>query len=126
MCKKGSMEALLLANTQRDAWNAFVAASPAGHVLQSWEWGELKERTGWQPLRLALRDGGDIKAGAQVLLRTLPYGFGKMAYVPKGPALDYADEVLVRTMFAALEDLATRRRVISLKVEPEVVEPSPV
>jgi lipid II:glycine glycyltransferase (peptidoglycan interpeptide bridge formation enzyme) len=60
------------------------------------------------------------------LLRSLPYGFGTQAYVPKGPALDYGDPVLFRTMLGALGELAAERRVMSLKIEPEVTEPSPL
>lgn len=120
------MHAALLDHDQRDAWNCFIASSEYGHVLQSWEWGEVKGRTGWQPVRLALLDGGEIRGAAQVLIRSLPYGVGRLAYVPKGPVLDYADPVLLDVMLGALHDLARRERVISLKIEPEVVEPSPV
>jgi lipid II:glycine glycyltransferase (peptidoglycan interpeptide bridge formation enzyme) len=120
------MHAALLDHDQRDAWNDFVASSPYGHILQSWEWGEVKGRTGWRPVRLALLDEGQIRAAAQVLIRALPYGVGRLGYVPKGPVLDYADPALLNAMLDALRGLARRERVISLKIEPEVVEPSPV
>lgn len=120
------MTVRVIPDTERDVWNRFVAASPHGHILQSWEWGEIKRRSGWRPLRVALCDGADIRAGAQVLLRSLPYGFGRLAYVPKGPALDYADGNVLREMLGALRDVAREQRVISLKIEPEVAEPSPL
>lgn len=120
------MHATLLNHNDRDAWNRFVACSPYGHILQSWEWGEIKGRTGWRPLRLALLDQAEIRAAAQVLIRSLPYGVGRLAYVPKGPVLDYSDPGLLDPMLDALRELATRERVISLKIEPEVVEPDPV
>jgi lipid II:glycine glycyltransferase (peptidoglycan interpeptide bridge formation enzyme) len=120
------MEATLLDPTCHDAWNRFVASSPYGHILQSWEWGEIKGKSGWRPLRLALLDGGNVVAAAQVLVRSLPYGVGRLAYVPKGPVLDYTDRVLLDHMLAALRELAAAQRVISLKIEPEVAEPSPL
>jgi peptidoglycan pentaglycine glycine transferase (the first glycine) len=110
----------------RDSWNHFVASSPYGHVLQSWEWGEIKSRTGWDAVRLALVDSGNTRAAAQVLIRSLPYGLGRLAYVPKGPVLDYDDADLLTEMLYALRLLSLQRSVISLKIEPEVVEPSPV
>lgn len=116
----------LVCAEERDRWNAFVASSPYGHVLQSWEWGDLKARTGWEPLRLALFDGGEIKAAAQVLVRSLPRGLGRLAYVAKGPVLDYQDTPLLASTLAALRVLAAEQRVISLKIEPEICEPSPV
>jgi lipid II:glycine glycyltransferase (peptidoglycan interpeptide bridge formation enzyme) len=120
------MESVLLDSTYHDAWNRFVAASPYGHILQSWEWGEVKGRTGWRPVRLALVEDGEIWAAAQVLIRSLPYGVGRLAYVPKGPVLDYADGRVLDAMLEALRYLAARERVISLKIEPEVIEPSPL
>ena len=32
----------LVPGTDRESWNAFVEASPHGHVFQTWEWGELQ------------------------------------------------------------------------------------
>jgi len=116
------MDIVLLGADKRDSWNNFVATSPYGHILQSWEWGEIKSHSGWKALRVALRDGDQIRAAAQVLLRTLPYGLGRLAYVPKGPVLDYRDRTLLRPMVAALRDLGWQHRVISLKIEPEVLD----
>lgn len=116
------MNKALLEDGEREAWNSFVASHPAGHILQSWEWGDFKARGGWRPLRLALLDGNRIRAAAQVLVRTLPYGLGRLAYVPKGPVLDYSRPKEVRQMLAALRELASANRVISLKIEPEALD----
>ena len=55
----------------RDDWNAFVESAAYRSFPQLWEWGELREPTGWRPLRLAV--GQDPAqpppAAAQVLLR---------------------------------------------------------
>lgn len=110
----------------RAIWNTFVSSSPWGHILQSWEWGEIKARSGWEPVRLALSDETGLVAAAQALVRSLPYGVGRLAYVPKGPVLDYADARLLSETLSALRLLSVQRGVISLKIEPEVVEPSPV
>jgi lipid II:glycine glycyltransferase (peptidoglycan interpeptide bridge formation enzyme) len=118
------METVAFDAGNRQTWNKFVASSSNGHILQSWEWGELKERTGWEAVRLALVQKGHIRAAAQILLRSLPFGFGTLAYVPRGPALDYEDPVLFEGMVQALRDTASQRRVVSLKIEPDVIEPS--
>lgn len=120
------METVAFDTGNRQTWNSFVSSSPNGHILQSWEWGELKERTGWKSIRLALMQKGHIRAAAQVLLRSLPYGFGTIAYVPRGPVLDYDDPVLLAAMLRALRDLASECKVVSLKIEPDVIEPSPL
>ena len=101
-------------------WNSFVAASPVGHVLQSSQWGQLKERFGWQVARLAIEDQGQWLAGAQVLFRSL--GPRTIAYVPKGPITDWADAEVTQTLLEALHHLCRQRRAILLKIEPDLAE----
>ncbi|MGQ9681564.1 MAG: lipid II:glycine glycyltransferase FemX [Anaerolineae bacterium] len=101
-------------------WDAFVSASPHGHLLQSWGWGELKGRFGWQPLRLAVRNGGSLQAAAQALVRPLPYR--SLAYVPRGPACDPCDTATLRLLFQGLHQAARRRGAIALKVEPPALD----
>jgi len=100
-------------------WDAFVAAHPAGHVLQLCPWGALKARFGWQAVRLAVEKDGRLRAGAQVLFRRLPLG-RTLAYVPKGPVLDFTDDATATQLWAALHGLARSRRAVLLKVEPEL------
>lgn len=99
-------------------WDAFVAAHPAGHLLQLSRWGALKARFGWQAARLALEQDGHLRAGAQVLFRPLPLG-RTLAYVPKGPLLVPDDEAIARSFWNALHALARSRQAVLLKIEPE-------
>ncbi len=105
---------------EAQAWDRFVASSPAGHVLQSWPWGQLKAAFGWRAERLALEREGHIVAGAQVLFRPLPLGLGTIAYVPKGPVADWADGQTVRRLLDAIHALARRRGALFLKIEPDL------
>jgi len=97
-----------------------VTASPWGHVLQSSQWGQLKERFGWQVARLAVEDRGQWLAGAQVLFR--PLGPRTIAYVPKGPIIDWADAEVTQTLLEALHRLCRQRRAILLKLEPDLAD----
>jgi len=98
------------------AWDEFVAASPHGHLLQSWAWGEFKGRFGWQPLRLAASEGGRLVGVGQMLLRRLPYR--NLAYVPRGPIFDPAAGPAGDVLLQALHKAARRSGAIALKVEP--------
>lgn len=117
------MDKKFFSTHERETWDAFVSGSPYGHILQSWEWGELKSRAGWTPIRQAMVENGTIRSASQILVRSLPYNLGRLAYVPKGPVLDYRDTSLLACSLAALRELAAEQRVLSLKIEPEVVEP---
>jgi peptidoglycan pentaglycine glycine transferase (the first glycine) len=101
------------------AWDAFVASHPDGHLLQTSAWAALKARVGWQAERAALAENGRIVAGAQVLLRRLPWG-QTLAYVPKGPLVDWRNAAQVRTLLAALREAIAPHRPALLKLEPDL------
>jgi lipid II:glycine glycyltransferase (peptidoglycan interpeptide bridge formation enzyme) len=103
-------------------WNSFVAASPAGHLLQSWQWGQLKAAFGWQAVRVGVEDGERLVAGAQVLFRCLPPSFPylSIAYVPKGPILDFDNQEISEALLSAIHCLARQKRAMLLKIEPEL------
>lgn len=109
---------------QRARWDTFVAKAPHGHLLQCWAWGELKEAFGWHALRVVLWDhkSQHIRAAAQILLRALPLIGRSIAYVPKGPVLDWADTALCQQFFSALHPFLRTRRVAVLRVDPDLPE----
>ncbi len=110
---------------QRHQWDAFAAESPSGHLLQSWGWGELKASVGWYPLRLALWDTErqQIVAAAQVLCRTaahFPLRFGHLAYIPKGPVLDWSNQAevsIIPKFFSQLYHYLRKHGALALQVE---------
>lgn len=110
----------------RAQWNNALAALPAHHVLQSWEWGQFKSRWGWSPRYLLFESDGHARAAALILSRTLPRIGLRIAYVPKGPALDYVDTATVDAVLSELAADAQRMRTIFIKIDPDVVQPSVV
>jgi peptidoglycan pentaglycine glycine transferase (the first glycine) len=104
-----------LANVNQ--WDAFVERR-GGHLLQTAAWGQLKAAFGWDYRIVTLAGDGAIKAGALLLFRRLPLGLGTIAYVPRGPVVDWTDGEAVEALQAALDDAAQERRAIMLKIEP--------
>ncbi len=108
---------------QREQWDQFVNEHPCGHLLQSWGWGELKASVGWHPLRLALWDTErqHIVAVTQVLRRgvaLVPLWAGHLAYIPKGPVLDWSQPLLSEALFRQLDAELRRRGALALRMEP--------
>jgi peptidoglycan pentaglycine glycine transferase (the first glycine) len=100
-------------------WDAFVAAHPSGHLLQATAWGTLKSLFSWRVERVALADeSNSLVAGAQVLFRPTPGG-KMLAYVPKGPLIDWHNDALAQAMLAALHAQARAGGAFALTVEPE-------
>jgi lipid II:glycine glycyltransferase (peptidoglycan interpeptide bridge formation enzyme) len=102
-----------------DRWDAFVASRPDGHLLQGSGWAALKVRFGWQADRVALSDGDRIVAGGQMLTRRLPWG-QTLAYVPKGPLVDWRQPAQVTPLLDALRERGAARRAALLKLEPDL------
>jgi len=106
-----------------DVWDRFVAAHPQSHLLQTSAWGTLKSQFGWEVERVGLVDGIDeneLDAGAQVLYRRLPLGLGRLAYVPKGPLLDWDDEAQTKALLATLDQATRKQGAVALTVEPDL------
>lgn len=103
--------------TDPHAWDALAQSLPNAHILQSWAWGEIKSRWGWQAERLAWADG---RAAAQVLTRTAARGLVTYLYIPRGPLLDWGDTAVRDRVLADLEEVARRRGAVALKIDPDV------
>ncbi len=106
--------------TDPAAWNAFVEGARYAAFPQLWEWGELRQPSGWLPVRVAVGERPDeLVAGAQVLLRPIP-GIGwRLGYAPRGPIGALDDPMIRDALLAALRALARRERIATLKVDPE-------
>lgn len=106
------------------SWNRFVAAHDAGTLLQTSQWGTLKSEFGWDWDLVTVNDGDAIVAGAVVLYRPLPLRLGTLAYVPRGPLVDWTDLDLVKRFFDRLHQVVRRRRAWACWVEPEALDGS--
>lgn len=94
------------------SWDAYVRAQN-GHLLQTSRWGRLKADFGWDYEIVAGDDGG-----ALMLYRSLPFGIGTIAYVPRGPVIDWQSDQLP-TILDLLSAAAQKRNAIFLKIEPD-------
>lgn len=103
------------------AWQTTLAALPNPHVLQSWEWGEIKGQTEWVAERLALHTGERCCAAFQFLWRQpLPGVPLRIGYLPKGPVVDWADLDTVEATLAQIEAHARMRNCIFVKIDPDL------
>lgn len=116
------MKSRITFHASRSQWNTALARLPAPHFLQTWEWGALKSRYGWQPARyLWLEPKSDRPcAAASVLTRRLVRWLAPVMYVPKGPILDYEETAHLDQVLAHLEDTARRERALFVKIDPDV------
>ena len=107
------------------SWNELIASLPLAHLLQTWEWSQVKAKYGWQAMPFVWQGGmGKPVAAAMVLKRRFPVGgFAKkmcVLYIPKGPLMDWEDTALRARVLDDLHDFAKRQGAIFIKLDPDV------
>ena len=102
------------------AWDAFVARHAHAQFLQTSAWAQLKGRFEWQATRAVVggESGRALIGGASILLRRA--AGVTIAYVPRGPVVDWRDGEAVAAVMAAVADKARRKGASVLLVEPEL------
>ncbi len=68
--------------------------------------------------------GDQLIAGAQILFRHLPGGIGRLAYIPKGPLVDWSNRRECEQLVAALSHAARSQGVLAVTVEPNLKDES--
>ena len=110
-------------------WNAIIRNLPESHLLQTWEWAEIKSSYGWKPMPFVWKrkEKGleSIVAAAMILKRTvLNRSFAArlcILYIPKGPLLDWSEPSLNKLVLDDLQGFAKKQGAIFLKLDPDVV-----
>ena len=117
---------ILPEDLQARQWDALIGSIPGAHLLQTWEWGQVKARFGWepQPKTWYNEDGSQIAAalilGRTIAIPGLPASL-RVLYVPKGPLLrDWGEAGLRRKILGDLRDLALEQGAIFIKIDPNV------
>ncbi len=110
-------------------WNDLIASLPDSHLLQTWEWSQVKAKYGWEPLPFVWHGqsstvNGQPVAAAMVLKRRIPIGgFAarlNILYIPKGPLMDWSNEPLRERVLDDLQSFAKQQGAIFLKIDPDV------
>jgi len=102
----------------RARWNAIVEALGAD-VRQGFEWGELRRRAGWSPLRIAVLSGDEPVAACALVTRSAP-GLGGLFYASRGPLVREGIPEAACPLLAEIGRVARRLRAIVLRASPDV------
>ena len=103
----------------REDYLSFIQKQPWGNFMQYPSWAEVK--TEWKNDLLGWFDAeGRMVGCALILYRKLP-GLNKyLAYIPRGPMIDWESKQ-IQDWFEPLFEHLRRRNVFSVKMEPPVV-----
>ena len=85
----------------------------APHPLQSWEWGEFRQKTGVEIIRLGSYKNNRLIETAQFTLHPLPFTKWSVGYFPKG-------NIPSKEMLTHLLTIGKQHNCIFIKLEPNV------
>jgi peptidoglycan pentaglycine glycine transferase (the first glycine) len=114
-----------------EQWNAFLTRQPRGHLLQSYEWGELNKYLGGRIYRLgALQDGNLVGvmlltvAPVPLPLRIPGLQFNWL-YSVRGPTVEHPDSPALPALLEHAHKLARQEHSVVLRVEPNIADDDP-
>ena len=112
-----------------EAWNSFLLSQPEGHLLQSYQWGQLIERQGGRIYRLVALENGHLVGAMMLSVVALPLPSPFLQhnvcwlYCSRGPTVTspHALTVLLEQAHA----LARKEHAVVLRLEPNITEDDP-
>ncbi len=100
-------------------WDERIAALPNPHLLQTWEWAQVKATYGWKPIPLLWDRAAAMVLKRQVLNRSFAARLC-ILYTPKGPLCDLSDAAIRSRVLSEMEGFARKQGAILLKIDPDV------
>lgn len=88
--------------------------SRVNHVIQSWEWGEFRKKTGLDLVRMGHFENDKLSTAYQLTFHKVPLFPQTIGYMPKGPMPD-------AKMIETLQDIAGEKNAAFIKMEPNVL-----
>ncbi|MBI4039434.1 peptidoglycan bridge formation glycyltransferase FemA/FemB family protein [Candidatus Daviesbacteria bacterium] len=98
----------VLGPSQKDAYDKV-----AGHVIQSWQWGQFREKTGLEVVRLGVFEAGRLVAVYQMTIHPVPHTPFNIGYLPKS-------SIPEPELLSKLAILAKQKNIIFIKFEPNI------
>jgi peptidoglycan pentaglycine glycine transferase (the first glycine) len=100
-------------------WNQTIEGLPGASFLQTEEWARIKEPVGWRSEQIIWPvSAGRIRAAAMMLYRSPSRLPVSIAYVPRGPLLDWTDAGVYSSFLSELIAKARQHRAIFIKIDP--------
>ncbi|MEK7571181.1 MAG: peptidoglycan bridge formation glycyltransferase FemA/FemB family protein [Patescibacteria group bacterium] len=101
-----------ITSEEKAVFNAVV-----DHPLQSYEWGEFREKTGVKVIRRGFFEGKKLISAFQLTIHPVPHTPWTIGYLPKG-------DMPTKEVLEELKRIGKEERCISIQLEPNVIKQS--
>ncbi|QBD80915.1 peptidoglycan bridge formation glycyltransferase FemA/FemB family protein [Ktedonosporobacter rubrisoli] len=112
-------------------WNNFLTAQPRGHLLQSYEWGELNRYLGGNIYRLGALQDGRLVGALQLSVAPVPLPASvpglrlNWLYGTRGPTVEGLDSPALKALIEQAHDIARQEHAVVLRLEPNIADDDP-
>ncbi|MFH1444569.1 MAG: peptidoglycan bridge formation glycyltransferase FemA/FemB family protein [Candidatus Peregrinibacteria bacterium] len=102
-------------------WDAFIGQQQFRPFLQSWTMGEVYRDTGQEPIRIEVRDNGEIVGICQAIV--VPAKRGRHLSISYGPVLSYqlpatSYQLILDSLIQELKNVAREHRCVFIRMSP--------
>jgi lipid II:glycine glycyltransferase (peptidoglycan interpeptide bridge formation enzyme) len=117
--------------TDCEQWNAFLISQPRGHLLQSFEWGELNKYLGGHIYRLGALEEGRLVGAMLLTVAPVPLPASipgvqlNWLYSVRGPTVEHPNSLALGALIDYAHTLARREHAVVLRIEPNIADDDP-
>lgn len=117
--------------SDRKQWNDFLTSQPHGHLLQSYEWGELTEYLGGSIYRLGALDNGCLVGAMMLTVAPVPFPISlpglhfKWLYCSRGPTVETPHSPALAALIQEAHNIAQAEHAVVLRLEPNITQDMP-
>jgi peptidoglycan pentaglycine glycine transferase (the first glycine) len=123
--------------TDRERWNGFLVAprfiegGQRGHLLQSYEWGELSQYLGARIYRLGALENGRMAGAMQLIVSSVPMPVSvprlhfDWLYCARGPTVEQPGSSALTALIEHTHAIARKEHAVVLRLEPNIANDDP-
>src|SRR5271157_5211806 len=115
--------------TDRAQWNGFLTSQPRGHLLQSYEWGELNQHLGGRIYRLGALENGRMVGAMMLTVSPVPIPVPGVRfnwlYCSRGPTVEGPDSPALAALIESVQKIARAEHAVILRLEPNIADDDP-
>lgn len=113
--------------TDRAQWNGFLTSQPRGHLLQSYEWGELNRYLGGRIYRLGALENGRVIGAMMLTVSRVPTPGPRFnwLYCSRGPTVECPDSPALAALIESVQGIARAENAVVLRLEPNIADDDP-
>jgi len=115
----------------REQWDGYLTGQPRGHLLQSYEWGELNEYLGGHVYRLGALDEGQMVGALMLSVAQVPLPASipgvrfNWLYGTRGPTVSSPTSPALAALIEHAHQVARKEHAVVLRLEPNIADDDP-